>query len=156
MINEKYIEKSLKLFLHDRKNLNILVGQKKLPLPKGGFKSCKPDIIASTKRGEKLYIIECKKGSNLRSIGHAFGQLYVDDLVIRRIKQKDWITFVKEITNSNISRKPDLIFGVAFHIDVQKDKNAKKVIKEFTKKFERYRVSLVKNKDYVNQKKNLV
>lgn len=148
-INEQYVEKSLKCFLREHKKLEIPGKQRKLPLPRGGFKSCKPDIIAAPKKAKKIYIIECKKGTNLRSIGHAFGQLYVDELIIRRMRQRDWEHFLKKRINPTIQQKPQLFFCAAFHEIVMKDKNAKKVIKEFMKKFERYGVFLVKNKNKV-------
>ncbi|MGB7293427.1 MAG: hypothetical protein WBD99_14725 [Thermodesulfobacteriota bacterium] len=155
-INERYVSDSLRHYLTEHKILVILDNERQLPLPRGGYKSCRPDIIVASKKGKKLYIIECKKGSNLRSIGHAFGQLYVDELIIQRIKQADWLKFIKKRINADVSHKPDLIFAVAFHENVTKDKHARKVVKEFTKKFERYGVFLVKNKKRVFQKRNLI
>lgn len=95
-ISESFVESSLKLWLKNKKSLEILDKQRKLPIPKSGYKSCKPDIIASTKMGKTIYIIECKKGTSLRQIGHAFGQLYVDELIIKRIKKIDWLKFIKK------------------------------------------------------------
>jgi len=153
-IYERDVESSLRYYFKKHKRLEVLGKQKRLPLPRGGSKSCQPDIITSTKKGNKLYIIECKKGSRFRHIGHAFGQLHVYDLLIRRIKKNDWLKFIRKIINKKINKKPDLIFGVAFYNESVKDKNSKKIIKEFMKKFVGYRVFLVKNKNDIKQKTN--
>jgi len=64
---EKDIMEELKSWLENRENLIILGKQRKLPLPPDSSVSCIPDIIASSKKGDKIYIIECKKGIKIKS-----------------------------------------------------------------------------------------
>jgi len=140
---EFIIKERLKEYLKKR-GWKVIEKERKLPPPKGSKKSCKPDIIAYLRRGDKLIIIEVKRSTSHREIGKAFGQLHVDEAIIKRIRKRDWEKFLKKkIKARKIS---NIIFGIAFDERVWKDQFSKKIIRSFMNKFG-YRVYLVgKNK----------
>lgn len=63
----------------------VLSGTMKLPsedrlkcdiaIKEMGFKGCKYDVIGYNKQENTVYIFECKLGTNITSVGQAFGQI---------------------------------------------------------------------------------
>lgn len=129
--------------------------ERRLPLPRKGTRSCQPDVIACSKNGGKLFIVECKKVTRPRLIGHAFGQLFVDEIIIKRIKKKEWIKFLKKRINPKIKHAPEIVYGVAFPLESKKDVLSKRIIKNFTRRFSEYRVYYIGSKK-VSQVRNVV
>jgi len=128
--------------MSDKVKAAILSGIMKLPtgdrlkcdiaIREMGFKGCKYDVIGYNKQERAVYIFECKLGTNITSIGQAFGQIlgykailkdngyefllkfyekYHEEVIKNRswlkIKLEDWI----EVVNT---RKMNFKFFVVF------------------------------------------
>lgn len=76
---------STEKIMSDKVKSAVLSGIMKLPtgnrlkcniaIREMGFKSCKYDVIGYNKQENTVYIFECKLGTNITSIGQAFGQI---------------------------------------------------------------------------------
>ena len=92
------------------------VALKEVQMPKtgnGDDMTCKPDFVAYKTVAEKFYIIECKKCSRLRYVGHAFGQILVTKTAIQRMPREAVLRWLEETTGKR-AHNPLLEFGVAF------------------------------------------
>lgn len=90
---------------------------------KYGDKTNKPDVFAYKKRSNTIILIECKRATRLRYIGHAFGQILVTKLAFKKMKKLELKSKLSKITGKNNIDDLKIEFGVAFprtHIDSSK------------------------------------
>lgn len=112
-MKEVEIQKCLKKWFR-KKGWFVLDGEKALPSMKDGGNRNIPDVIVYKKRGNTLYLFECKPASRLRYVGHAFGQMLVDELSFTKMGRRELEKKLKKLTGKNDLDTLKLLFGIAF------------------------------------------
>ena len=80
---DKVTENDIKRYLNEwfrQRGRETSETEMQLPPMKYGDKTTKPDFFAFRKRANTVYLIECKRATRLRYIGHAFGQILATKL----------------------------------------------------------------------------
>ena len=103
-----------------KKGKMVLIREKALREMKYSEGRSTPDIVAYKRRANTVYLVECKKASKLRHVGHAFGQMLADKLSLTRMRRKDLQKKLQQLTGKSDLNTLKLSFGVAFpkqHVD---------------------------------------
>jgi len=103
-----------------------------MPPMKYEDKANRPDVFAYRKRANTVYLIECKKATRLRYIGHAFGQIMATKLSFEKMKRKNLLEKLKKVTNKNKVDNLKFEFGVAF---LKKQVNASRSVEKMISMF---------------------
>lgn len=112
-------------------NLHVKSKEKLMPDMKyDEDKKSRPDIIAYTKRGKKILLIECKTGSKPRVIGQAFGQMLAIKISLKKTNKDKLAEWLKKNADTDID-KARFIFCVAFPKKHFESKSIKKLIDLF-------------------------
>ncbi len=121
MLTEKKLKKSVteeeikrclkKWFL--KKGRAVLIKEKALPPMKYGGSKNIPDVIAYKKRANTVYLVECKRATELRNIGQAFGQMLADELSLTKIRRREMQRKLQKLTGKKDLNTLKLSFGLA-------------------------------------------
>lgn len=112
-VTEEEIKKCLKKWFL-KKGRAVLIKEKAFPPMKSGGGKNIPDVIAYKKRANTMYLVECKRASKLRNIGHAFGQMLADELSLTKTRQREMKKKLQKLTGKRDLNTLKLSFGVAF------------------------------------------
>ena len=113
--DEQKVKKCLKDWMDRKKKRKVL--EKEVLMPKMKYddeKSTQPDIFAYKNNTNTIYLIECKKATKLRHVGHAFGQILVTMLTFKKMKKSELEKKLKRIDDNFDINKLRFEFGVAF------------------------------------------
>ena len=103
-----------------------------MPVMKYGNKTNKPDVFVYKKRVNVIYLIECKRATRLRYIGHAFGQILATKLALIKTPKNDIKEKFSKITGKTDFENLRISFGVAFPSEqVESSKSIRRMINMF-------------------------
>jgi len=130
-VTENDVKKYLKEWFR-KKRREASESEVQLPPMKYGDKTNKPDVFAYRKRANTIYLIECKRATKLRHIGHAFGQILATKLAFRKMKKSELRKKLMAETGRERLDDARFEFGVAFPKEqVDASKSIRKMIKMF-------------------------
>jgi hypothetical protein len=146
---EDHMKQLLKEWL-EKKGWRVFPKEVELPKMKYGSTS-RPDVLAYKKRANVIYLIECKRATRLRYVGHGFGQILADKLQFRKISKSSLKKKLEDVTRREIDLRTFKVeFGVAFpkeHIDKSKSVNRMTEMFHDLDLFKDFAVCLVRSKD---------
>ena len=123
---DKVTENDVKRYLNEwfrKRGREASETEVQLPPMKYGDKTTKPDVLAFRKRANTVYLIECKRATRLRYIGHGFGQILATKLAFRKMRKTELKKKLMRETGKERIGDLKFEFGVAFpkqHVNASK------------------------------------